>query len=78
MSWEPPTKASVDGLAASTIVRCAGCPRRVMADRLYHVPGHGWRCDACKEQLFRHGKLSKADYLKAVGAPAALVRRHGG
>jgi hypothetical protein len=43
---------------------------------LYEVPGHGDRCDACRETLFRTGQLGRAEHFRAIGAPVNLVRRY--
>ena len=35
-------------------------------------------CDGCRERWFAEGRISRADFVAALGAPAALVARLAG
>lgn len=74
------------GEADNPLVRC-GCGRRTSADMLADVRdlpvGHPVRpdatveflCDGCQEANFARGTIARDAFLRALGAPSAVVDR---
>lgn len=80
--WMLPTKRdTLPADAGNPVMRCDGCPRRVMADVLVDVSrwpttlrgASQYLCDACVERIVRQGHIAREDIMRLAGAPDDVV-----